>query len=60
MFIMLKSKIPGITNLATKTTLNAKTNKVRGEITRINNLATKTALNVVENEILTLVKKNWL
>ena len=55
---MLKSKIPGITNLATKTTLNAKTNKVRGEIIRINNLATKTALNAVENEILTLVKKN--
>ena len=47
----IKDKIPDITNLATKTTLNAKINEVKGEIPSITNLATKTALNAVENKI---------
>ena len=37
--------------MATKTTLNAKNNEVKGEIPSITNLATKTALNAVENKI---------
>ena len=47
----IEDKIPDITNLATKTTLNAKINEVKGEIPNITNLATKTALNAVENKI---------
>ena len=38
----MEDKIPDITNLATKTTPNAKMNEVKGEI---NNLATSAALN---------------
>ena len=41
---------PDITNLATKTALNAKINEVKGEILSITNLATN-ALNAVENKI---------
>ena len=55
-----EDKISHVTNLATKTTLNAKINKVKGEIPSITNLATTTALTPVENEILNvsdLVKK---
>ena len=56
MYIMLKIKniedeIPDITNLATKTTLNAKINKVKNKIPNITNLATTTALTAVENKI---------
>ena len=50
-----------MTKLATKTTLNAKVNEVKGEISSINNLATTTALTAVENKIpnaSNLVKKN--
>ena len=47
----IEDKIPDITNLATKTTLNAKINEVRGKILSITNLATKTALNAVEYKI---------
>ena len=46
----IEDKTPDITNLATKTTLNAKIN-VKGEIPSITNLATKTSLNAVENKI---------
>ena len=49
-----------ITNLATKTTLNAKINEVKGEIANITNIATTAALTAVENKILSvndLVKK---
>ena len=56
----IEDKIPDITNLATKTSLNAKTNQVKGEIPSITNLATKAAYNAVENKILSvsnLVKK---
>ena len=56
----IEDKIPDITNLATKTSLNAKTNQVKGEISSITNLATKAAYNAVENKILSvsnLVKK---
>ena len=56
---MLK-KIPDITNLATKTTLNATINEVKWEIPSITNLVTNTALTAVENKILNvsnLVKK---
>ena len=58
-----KIKVPDITNLATNTNLNAKTNDVKGEISSITNLATTAALNTVENKIPNvnnLVKKNWL
>ena len=52
---------PGITNLATYTTLNFKVKEVKSQIPSITNLATNTALFAVENEIPTvsnLVKKN--
>ena len=45
-----KIKIPDITNLATKTTLNPKTNKDKGEIPSIDNLATNAALKAKINE----------
>ena len=51
--------MPDITNLATKTTPNAKIN-VKGEIPSITNLAITTALTSVENEtpsVSNLVKK---
>ena len=41
--------LPGITTLATKTTLDAKINEVISEIPNITNLATKTALNSVDS-----------
>ena len=47
----IEDKISDVTNLATKTTLNAKINKVKGEIPSITNLAITTALTPVENEI---------
>ena len=56
----MEDKIPSITNLATKTTLNAKINEVKVEIPSINNLATTTALAAVGNKIpdfCNLVKK---
>ena len=43
--------MPDITNVATKTTLNAKINEVKAEIPSTNNLATATALTAVENKI---------
>ena len=46
-----EDKIPDITNLATNTTLNAKTKKVKKEISSISNLATTTAVTAVENKI---------
>ena len=51
MYIMLRSKIPDITNLATKASLNAKINEVKGEIPSITTLTTTTALTAVENKI---------
>ena len=53
-------KIPDITNVATKTTLDAKINEVKGKIPNITNLATTTDLTAVENKIpsvTNLVKK---
>ena len=53
--------MPGITNLATKTALNAQINEVQGEIPNSTNLVTTSALTAVENEIPSvsnLVKKN--
>ena len=48
----LEDKIPTkITNLATKTTVNAKINEVKGEIPSITNLATTAALNAKINEV---------
>ena len=47
----IEDKIPDITNLVTKTNLNAKTNEVKGEIPSITNLATINALTPVENKI---------
>ena len=45
--MMLRYKIADVNNLATKTTLNAQINEVKGEIPSITHLATKTALNAV-------------
>ena len=47
----IEDKIPDITNLATKTTLHAKTNDVKGEIPSITNLVTTSALNAKINEV---------
>ena len=47
----IKDKIPDITNIATKATINAKINEVKREILSITNLATTTALTSVENKI---------
>ena len=44
-------KIPGITNLATKSTHHSKINEVKGLIPKITNLATASALTAVENKI---------
>ena len=49
--INIADKIPGITNLATNTTLNAKTNEVKKEIPSMTNLAATTDLNAVENKV---------
>ena len=60
---VIENKIADITNVATKTNLNAKINEVKSEILKITNLATTRALTVVENKIPSasnLVKKNWL
>ena len=43
--------MPDITNLATKTTLNAKIDEVKGEIPSITNLATTAALKAKINEV---------
>ena len=43
--------MPDITNIATKTTLNAKINEVKGEIPSITNLAATAALNTKINEV---------
>ena len=44
-------KITSITNLATKVSLNAKINEVKGKISSINGLATTAALATVEDKI---------
>ena len=51
----IKDKIPGITNLATKTTLNAKINDVKGEIPSIIDLAKIVALNAIINYLKYLI-----
>ena len=48
---MLRSKLLKIKYFATKTTLNAKINEVKGEIPNITYLATTAALTTVENKI---------
>ena len=48
---IFEDKIPNVTNLATKTTRNAKTNEVKAEMPSITNLATTPALTAVENKI---------
>ena len=40
-----------MTNLATNTTLNAKINEIKDEVTSITNLATTPALNAKLNEV---------
>ena len=50
-FKNIEDKIPDITKLATNTSLNAKINEVKCQITSINNLATTTVLTSVENKI---------
>ena len=44
-------KIPDITNVAIKTSLNPKINEVKGEISNITNVGTASALAFVENKI---------
>ena len=46
-----EDKIPGISNLATNTTLNTKISEVKKEIPSITNLSTTTACNAVGNKI---------
>ena len=56
----IEDKIPDVTNLANKTTINAKINEVKGEISIVNSITT-TARTAVENKIRNvgnLVKKN--
>ena len=48
-----------ITNLATKRTLNAKINEVKGGMLRITNLATKNAFNAVENNSNLVIKTDY-
>ena len=50
-FKNIEDKIPDITKLATNTSLNAKINEVKCQITSINNLATTTVFTSVENKI---------
>ena len=47
-----------ITNLANKTTLNAKINEVKGEIPSITNLATTTAITSKINEVKNKIPNN--
>ena len=47
----IEDKVPGITKLATNTTLNAKINEIKNEIPSITELATTPTLTSVENEI---------
>ena len=47
----VEDKTPDITNLATNTTLNTKTNEVKVEIPNITNLATNSAFNANINEV---------
>ena len=56
----IEDKIPDITNLATKTTLNDKINEVQDEIPTITNFVPTTALTTIKNKIpnvTNLVKK---
>ena len=46
----IEDRIPDITNIVTKNTLNAKINAVKDEI-NITNLATTSAITVVDNKI---------
>ena len=46
----IEDEIPGITNLATNTTVNAKINEVKSKIHSITSLATTTALNAKTNQ----------
>ena len=47
----IEDEIPDITNLATNTTLNAKTNEAKKEIPSINNLPTTVTINAKINEV---------
>ena len=47
----IEDEIPDISKLATKTTINDKINKFKGEIPNITNLATTAALTTVESKI---------
>ena len=51
MYMMLRSKILKITNLATNAALNAKINEIKNQVLSITNVATTTALTSVENKI---------
>ena len=56
----IEDKITDITSLTTNTSLNAKINEVKGEISSITNLAATAAAVIVENKIANtndLVKK---
>ena len=51
MYMMLRSKILKITNLATNAAFNAKINEIKNQVLSITNVATTTALTSVENKI---------
>ena len=59
----IEDKITDITSLTTNTSLNAKINEVKGEISSITNLAATAAAVIVENKIANtndLVKKKQI
>ena len=59
----IEDKIPDITSLTTNTSLNAKINEFKGEISSITNLAATAAPVIVENKIANtndLVKKKQI
>ena len=47
----IEGKIPGITNLATNDSVNAKINEVKIEISNISNLGTTATLTTVKNKL---------
>ena len=47
--------MPDITNLATNTTHNCKTNQVKGKIPSITNFATTDAFNIKRNQVKTTI-----
>ena len=47
----IENKIPGITNLATNTTLNASINEIKNKIPSVTNFVTNASLSFKTNEV---------